>query len=384
MKDERLYELDALLKKRWILKSEDPETYYAVRDRIGAVRNFATEKMGCQVIENHLLVKMEKIPVHMEPAFGISDFRTKEDYALLCFLLMFLEDRETDEQFILSQLTEYLSMQAAEMMELDWTEYRIRKMLCRVLQFAVKEGLLRVIDGSEDTFVRSSTGEGLVLYENTGASRYLMRSFAVDISGYEKPEDFERTEWYGMDEDKGIARRHRVYKRLIFGLGLYRNDGMDEDFDYIKNWRNRINEDFDRYLDCRLDVHVNSAYLLTGESSRMGNVFPNSMKSGDDVILLVSKETRRRLLKREWQKKESEDIEIDEVEWAEVLRSIQREYGSQFSKGYGDIRESEFIEKVTEDMKWMGMIRCNEESHTVTLRPVLGKVTGAYGRENEG
>ena len=55
-------ELEALLEKRWILKTEDKELYYKVRDSIGEIRRFATDKMGCQVIENSLLVKMEKIP----------------------------------------------------------------------------------------------------------------------------------------------------------------------------------------------------------------------------------------------------------------------------------------------------------------------------------
>ena len=40
---------------------------------------------------------------------GIHVFTSKEEYALLCILLMFLEDRDAGEQFILSQLTEYIA-----------------------------------------------------------------------------------------------------------------------------------------------------------------------------------------------------------------------------------------------------------------------------------
>ena len=64
-------ELKALLEKRWILKTEDKELYYKVRDSIGEIRRFATDKMGCQVIENSLLVKMEKIPAIPESFMGI-------------------------------------------------------------------------------------------------------------------------------------------------------------------------------------------------------------------------------------------------------------------------------------------------------------------------
>ena len=98
-------ELEQLLNKRWILKSEYKELYYKVRDSIGEIRKFASDKLGCQIIENALLVKMEKIPVVAECFMGIQDFSSKEEYAFLCILLMFLEDKDAQEQFILSQLT---------------------------------------------------------------------------------------------------------------------------------------------------------------------------------------------------------------------------------------------------------------------------------------
>ena len=68
-------ELEALLDRRWILKSQDKELYYQVRDCLGEIRRFATDKMGCQVIENSLLVKMEKIPAIPEQFMGIASSR---------------------------------------------------------------------------------------------------------------------------------------------------------------------------------------------------------------------------------------------------------------------------------------------------------------------
>ena len=65
-------ELETLLNRRWILKSEDRELYYKIRDSIGEIRKFATEKMGCQVIENALLVKMEKIPALPESVWELT------------------------------------------------------------------------------------------------------------------------------------------------------------------------------------------------------------------------------------------------------------------------------------------------------------------------
>ena len=61
-------ELEVLLSKRWILKSRDKEMYYKLRDALGELRKFTTEKMGCQIIDNSLLIKMEKI--HSRKFYG--------------------------------------------------------------------------------------------------------------------------------------------------------------------------------------------------------------------------------------------------------------------------------------------------------------------------
>lgn len=224
-------ELEVLLNRRWILKSEEKDLYYKVRDSIGEIRKFATEKLGCQVILNSLLVKMEKIPARPEEFMGITEFTSKEEYAFLCILLVFLEDKDAEEQFVLSKLTEYIE---AEMPgdQTDWTLYTNRRRLVKVLRYAVFQGIIRVTDGKDDVFMNEQSGE--VLYENTGASRYFMRNFSREIMAYQTPEDFRESEWFDMDEDRGIARRHRVYKRLMFSTGMYREEGQEEDFEYLK------------------------------------------------------------------------------------------------------------------------------------------------------
>lgn len=63
-------ELEELLSHRWITKSGEKELYYKIRDSLGEIRKFATEKMGCQVLENSLMVKLEKIPAIPESFMG--------------------------------------------------------------------------------------------------------------------------------------------------------------------------------------------------------------------------------------------------------------------------------------------------------------------------
>ena len=240
-------ELEVLLNKRWILKSRDKETYYKIRDALGELRKFTTEKMGCQIIDNSLLIKMEKIPVIPESFMGIQKFSSKEEYAYLCILLMFLEDRDAQEQFILSQLTEYITANLPGDIS-DWTLYTNRRKLIRVLRFAVDQGIVDVTDGKDEAFMDDEAGE--VLYENTGASRYFMKNFSKDIMEYTKPVEFQESDWFEVDEDRGFARRHRVYKRLIFAPGMYKEDGSPEDFEYLKYYGRRLSEELEQIFDC--------------------------------------------------------------------------------------------------------------------------------------
>ena len=81
---------------------------------------------------------------------------------------------------------------------------------------------------------------------------------------YTKPEDFQESDWFEVDEDRGFARRHRVYKRLIFAPGMYKEDGSPEDFEYLKYYGRRLSEELEQIFDCQVHIHRGSAYLLSG------------------------------------------------------------------------------------------------------------------------
>ena len=367
-------ELEMLFDRRWILKSEDRELYYKIRDSIGEIRKFATEKLGCQVIENALLVKMEKIPALPEVFMGIDTFTSKEEYAFLCILLMFLEDRDAQEQFILSQLTEYI---AANMPGegVNWTLYINRRRLVKVLRYAADQGIIRVTDGSDDAFMDQESGE--VLYENTGASRYFMRNFSRDIMEYTRPEDFQESDWFAMDEDRGIARRHRVYKRLLFSVGMYRGEGVDEDFEYLKYYGRRLADDLGQTFHCQLHIYRGGAFFMQEEDCRIGETFPGNTGMSD-ILLLCCRKIRGKIEHGEWKPGKDDTVMVETVEFERMIRQVKTKYGFGFTKGYREMPEGEFIREVEDEMeRWM-LIRKNVQEQTVVICPAAGKLAGRY------
>lgn len=371
-------ELEELLNRRWILKSEEKELYYRVRDAIGEVRKFASEKMGCQVLENSLLVKMEKIPVVPKSFMGVQEFSSKEEYAFLCILLMFLEDKDQD-QFVLSQLTEYV---AANMPggSVDWTLYANRRRLIRTLRYAASQGILKVTDGSDDSFMDNAEGE--VLYENTGASHYFMRNFSRDIMTYTKPENFRESDWFAMDEDRGIARRHRVYKRLLFAPGMYRSEGSPEDFEYLKYYGKRLGDDLEQTFDCRLQIHKGSAYVMLGEDCRMGAAFPAN-NALSDILLLCFAKIREKIDGGSWEKDADELCRVDLMELEALMRSVKEEFGQGFIKGYREMPAGEFVRVILEEMETKAFVRTSREARQAVIYPAVGKIQGHFPEDYE-
>lgn len=367
--------LEILLGRRWILKSRDRELYYQVKDQLGAVKRFLTEKLGYQVIVNPYLIKAEKMPAKPENWMGILEFHHKIEYVFFCIVLMFLEEKEAEEQFVLSELTEYIQGQYREE-QVDWTIYSFRRHLIKVLKYCVSCGILNVDDGNEESFARDDSSE--VLYENTGVSRYFMKNFTQDIMGFSSPEDFQKEEWIGVDEDRGIVRRQRVYRRLLMTMGMYRDPETEEDFAYVKNFRNMIQGELSEFLDCELHVHRSGAFLILGEDCRMGRCFPEE-NTLSDIVLLVNSLIGEKIQEGKIVPGAEEQIVLPREAFLGILEECRERYSRGFIKTYREMTTKEFCQEVLSYMKELSLIE--ERQGDVWVSGAAGKIAGQYPKD---
>lgn len=114
---------EILLENYWIIKSADRDLYYRVKDSAEEYETFLRDKVGYRLIVNPNLIKLEKTPGKPEPWMGIQGFDQPLDYAFLCFALAFLEDKSQGEQFILSEITDYIQSAWRYEPAIDWTVY---------------------------------------------------------------------------------------------------------------------------------------------------------------------------------------------------------------------------------------------------------------------
>jgi len=365
-----------LLNRRWILKREEPDLYFSLKDQSKQFVDFFKDKLGYALIINPLLIKLEKLPGKTQPWMGIRTFETPQAYLFLCYILMFLEDREPEEQFILSQITDHIKAQPTEGEPVDWTIYQQRRALIKVLEFTKSEGLILVSDGNDSDFI-SSQGSVEVLYENTGASKYFVRRFPFDITQVNTPAEFERVDWQSEDADRGILRRHRVYRRLILEPVVYQQGSDDQDYLYIKNQRSVIAHDFDAFLGADLQVHKNGAMLIFPEGQLVTDSIPNR-KNSSDIVLQICFEVRKAVENGSFIRQETDKIPLSRVKWDAFIEQVRETYLEGWSKGYRDMSLNALKVEIYAIMSQFGMIETNQMHKEIILMPAIAKMVGEY------
>lgn len=369
-------ELEILLENYWIAKDEDKELYYRIKDSIPGFKSFLAEKLGYQVIVNPKLIKLEKIPGKAEEWMGISDFDSTMEYAFLCILLMFLEDKGSEEQFVLSEITEFIQGNYTGEEKIDWTLFKHRKSLIKVLRFAVKLGMIKLDDGDEQSFASSADIE--ILYESTGLSRYFVRNFTSSILDYSSYKDIEAEEWGEADTDKGIIRRQRVYRRVIMSPIVYNEGSEDVDYDYIKKQRGMISNDLENFLNFDFHVHRNGALVVLDRERNLKDTFPGG-KAVSDIVLLFNSLILEKIKEKKLTVKADDTITISRAHFYSLVEELKDGFSAGWSKEY---REEKSLNALTEDiinyMKEFNMIRMVKLDKEVEILPLVGKAAGKY------
>ena len=371
---------EKLLENYWFVKELNQESYNLIKqDLNNEVQDFIKNKLGYKLIVNPYLIKMEKIPGKSQEFMGIQEFETKLEYVFLCLILIYLEERTKGEQFILSGLIDYIQNIVVEIeledIKIDFTIYSQRKSMVKVLKFIKEIGFIKIYDGDENKFAENIEND--VLYEVTGISKYFMRNFSSNITDCTLYTDIYEKEQLGLEQDKGKERRQRVYRRLFTENIVYKENEEDQDYNYIKNYRNAIQQDVDKMLESTLEVHKNGAYILLTEDKNFKNTFP--AKNGiSDVVLFINREIKEKLSSNEYKKNINDLIFISEIQFTKLVREVKEKYSKGFSKEYREMTEDKLVIEIVNFMNQFDMIRKNEETKEYIIMPICIKIIGKY------
>ena len=366
----------ALIENYWIDKKKNKELYVKVRRELTKCQKFFREQLGWTVINNEQILKVEKIPARAEGYMGITDFTESRDYCLFCAVLIFLEDKEEQEQFLLSELVDMLELQLNDVMDVDWTSFTQRKSLVRVLQFCENMRLLEAYEGSSDN-IGSSIGQE-ILYENTGLSRYMAVNFAYSIAGFQSWEDFEKQQNQEGEADRGHYRINRVYRQIAAAPALYWSQSDNPDSIYLKNQRQWIQKNFSEYLGGQLHIHKNAAFLVLDEEESFGERHPREAMLPELVLLLCGL-IREKADEGVWKERYDGCIVVSTKEFQKEIYHCRDKYRLAWSKEYREMEDAKLLAAVISYMKsWMMIDECGEE---FVIYPASGKIIGSYPAE---
>ncbi|TCO77392.1 TIGR02678 family protein [Marinisporobacter balticus] len=371
-------ELKKLLENYFILKEKDKDLYYAIKDNYKNFKTFIRDKLGYELLMRGDFIKLEKLPGRSESWMGIDDFDDLREYIFLMFLLIFLEDKNKEEQFLLSHVTEFIAANAVAE-KVDWTDYRTRRSLIKVMKFSLNQNIILINDGEEDEFTRDTATE--VLYESTGLSKYMVRNFGVDIMKCRTYRDLEEDHGEFVDRERGFSRKNRVYRRLLLSPVVYNEGADDEDYGYIKNYRNIIEEDFRKYLNWPLHVHRNGALAVLGEGDRFKRVFPSSLGISD-VVLHLNNKIFEGVKDGIIPKKINDVIAMTQDEFKEMTKDLKEEMGQGWSKEYRECSLDRLNHDILAYMKKFCMVTTIDDF--IHIYPLVGKVIGDYPSDYAG
>jgi len=363
--------LGILFENFWVLRSNEPQLYQLIRDREHKLRRYISEKFGFDLVVHQHFIKLEKIPVEPQIWMGMQDFQAPMDYTVFCCAMAFTEQKAIDELFLLTDVTESIQELYPGEFPLDWTNYQHRKSLVRALNKMVELSLIKTIDGNLELFQADEQGE--VLYQVSVHARYFMKSYPDDLYNFSSMDDMIESEWKRSPEDQ---RRKRVYRKLLLSPVVHREHTEDEDFAYIRNYRNRLKEDLEAMTPFKLEVFKNVAMLTLPERKRRYTLFPDQR-----VISSIALQVMTTIRSEEVDVNELGQLRLPLSAFTELVRRVKETWGHGWSKVHREESVSETARQLIELWFEWELVTVDQEMEILIIKPGAARLIGHYPKD---
>lgn len=206
-----------------------------------------------------------------------------------------------------------------------------------------------------------------VLYDVSVVSRYFMRPYPKDLSEFRTMRELLAASWVetevgadpgvdlgvgagadscaeagtpggvetgdsartGDNRESTTSRRHRIYRQLFLCPVLYGNGSSgspDPDIVYLRNYRNRIQEDIEAHTDFRLELYRNCAMLVLPERKMRYTTYPD-VKGISDISLQFAAIVREALTAGEVEMQPDGTIRLTRVDFEHFVSVCKSRYG---------------------------------------------------------
>lgn len=374
----------ALLNRPWILKEEDKEMYFSIKDHYEELRDWFMEQAGFALIVTRSLAKLERTPAVPQAWMGFPEFREVRDYVFFTYALWFLEGKTEMDQFLLSDLVEEVREQmAAGGLEADWRHYHHRLSMARALKKLAALGVLILIDGDESDWAQSEDKNAL--YECSPHSRYVLRRFPQDLTTYGTMEELTDPLLYpDTPEGQNMRRRHRVYRRLLLEPAVLDRHWDPELLPYVLTQRRSIMDHLGRMLGLEGRRYREGLLFFHPELTGEGELFP-TLSGASDLVLLLAGELRRELHLEGTGRYVEDDgsIRLERSELEGLLLRLQERHKEYWSKELRTSSSAQLAELVTTHLEEWQLGEWEDTNHFL-ISPVVARWNAEYASADFG
>ncbi len=373
-------ELEYLLNNYWCVKEQHPNEYFKIKNNLDYYKDFIQSKLGSKILVNDRFIKLEKIPSIPKEYMGIPTFTNTLEYTILFIILLFLEDKPKLEQFILSNLIDFIT-NTATTLELDtvpnWNILHHRKCLVTVINHLKELNIIKVVE-EDNLFTEDAKAEAL--YETTGLSNYYVREFKNNILEYTNLNDYINDEFSSQNENIGDVRRYKVYRHLVYSLVAYTEDLTEFEFDYLRKFRSSIHNELSKYTLSELELTKNMAVLMYDPETREKFDFPNN-KAITDIVLLINHYLLTQVSEGNLNLNSDETITISKEHLHRIIKDVRAEHLAYLSKIHREMLQSAFMKEVIAYLKEYDFIREDELGYKIY--PMVSKLIGYLPKDSE-
>ncbi|MCK2005118.1 TIGR02680 family protein [[Brevibacterium] frigoritolerans] len=371
---ERIREGIALLMENfWFTRKHDLDKYMLIRQNRKEIQKYFIDNFGYQVQVNNSIVKLEKIPSKAKPWMGIQDFTDTLDYIFFTSILSYLEDKSSDDIFIVSMLSEYIKQFLSQVLPIKWENYRHRLSFVRAMKFAEKQHLIEVMEGEINLYKDDESIE--VLYRPTMISKYFTRFFSKPIQDFSSQEEMLEDRWKVEGFMNAKTRRQAISRKLFSSPLVYRNELDGEEKKYFANYGYSIIDAIEEYTPYEVETYRNELFLISKERNIRLEQFPEG-KMLSQIALQFGTFVQKKINKLE--ENPEFELEIPRFVFIQWIQELQQMNGHGWSKEYRE----KFHEEIAKEMiiyltEWK-FLEEDTKAHSIILYPIITRVGGEY------
>lgn len=369
----------ALLNRPWVLKEEDKELYFSIKDQYEELRDWFMEYAGFPLIVTRSMAKLERVPALPQPWMGFEEFREIKDYVFFTYALWYLEGKTEMDQFLLTDIVEEVREQMAIAgLAADWKVYHHRQSMARALKKLASLGVLIAVDGDESGWAHN--GDKNALYECSPHAQYVLRRFPQDLAAYSRVEELTDPIQYAKTPDgDNIRRRHRVYRRFLLEPAVPDRRWDADLLPYVLTQRRSIIDNLNRMLGWEGRRYREGLLFFHPGLTSEAALFP-TLAGVSDLALLLAGELRRQLnLEGSGLYVEADGlIRLERSEIEGVLLRLQEHHQAYWSKEFREMSSSQLAEMCMLHLVEWQLGEWEDANHFL-VSPVVARWNAEYG-----